>query len=265
MTQTSEYARLSSYPFSTISNEANKDLYLADLKRQVQYLMENGRYIYFPSGFASPERSRILPELYATPKESGDTRFTPGEALAIQALGQEVHYFANQVGAFVPLDHHIDKRVKEKLKLNPEEKIGLIDFANGMTMFGSKLLNVFDLREVMMFGKDKQRIPAVLLERYKAALDLNQNIIKGQVVTTIEDEAKEQVEKDIESSYHLSKVGPGDEQKELLTRLSSRQRGIEFAALIYKEVLNIAFQENISLFIQKNSLKTRLVNRFGNR
>jgi len=259
MAHISEHARLSSYPYSTISDEANRSLCLMNLKARITDLTKQGKFLYFSSGFASPERSQVLPELSTTSKHLGDGRLTPGEAFAVQALGQEIHYFANRVGDSVSSDNHIHKRVREELKLSSDEGLGLIDFAEGMTMFGSELLNVLDLREAILQKSRSKQIPPLLLERYKTALDLNQNVIKVQVISSIIDITNEMVEKNIESSYHLSGAELGNERDDLLLKIKSRQQGIEFAAKIYQQVLNIAFNENIPLFFEKKSFVKRML------
>jgi hypothetical protein len=98
--------------------------------------------------------------------------------------------------------------------------------------------------------KNKNRISSILLERYNTPLNLNKRIIKGQVVYSIVDFVNKQVEQNIENSYHLSRVETGDERNELLKRIRSKQEGIKFAALIYEQILNVAFQEEVPVFFE---------------
>jgi|SRR3989339_412849 len=262
MTQTSEYARLSSYPYSTISDESNRGLCLHNINTNVARLVEQGKGFLYFSEFSTPQRCQVRPELFTKPKHPNDGRLSPGEAFAVQALGQEIYYFSNNVALSVPLDQHLHERIRTELKLHTGDDVGLIDFAEGMTYFGTELLNVFDLREAVQKGKNSNQIPPILLKRYKTPLELNKNIIKGQVVSSIVDSTNEKVERDIESSYHLSKVGPGNESDELKMKIKSKQRGIEFAALIYKQVLDVAFQEGLSLTFKEESATKKFVGKF---
>lgn len=252
MAHTLEQARLSGYGFSSIVNGESKGKYLFDTITHTKQLAQTGKGKLYFSGFATPERCQLKPELLASKKFPCSERLSPGEALAVQALGDEIFWLSNRVGLSELMDSYIRKQLDSK----GIAKVGLIDFTEGMAFFGSELLNVADLREQM--SNRKNHIPDILLKRYQTPLDLNRKIIKWQVLSSIVDFANEKVEQNIESSYHLSRVGPGDERNELLKRIKSRQEGIKFATLIYEQILNVAFQEEVLYFLKKNLLQRDL-------
>lgn len=230
--------------YESLAFKGNSAQYLVQVIDEVTQLSQQGDI--YPPAFATWREPILKHGLSTKPNYENDSRLSPAEAVAIRVMADEGSAIAQNL---------FESTDKTKL-IN-----GIIgtpdawpsDVVDGMAHFGYQLCGAARIRDRIIRGESiptgktmRELVDHRLWKRYKAPLQLDGMVIRGNTVTAITEEANSLVEQEIRGVPEGAK-----DEKELQDRMNSRRRGIEIGAKIYKDVLEVATQRGLRTTVEK--------------